>query len=475
MKKILAIIGLTVSPLAAADIFWAFREADGSTNWQYIANFSSGILILALSYTVIRLFLSRRQANRYNRELEDIRSQLEQRVIERTATLNESNNLLKESNVALAEEIDQHLLTTNQLRQSESYINEILQSMPLILIGLDRDNNITQWNPQAEQISGLTAAKVITKNLWDCYPDITVTPEQIAEAADKQQAVNINYSQYGQYHFDITIYPLKDQQVTGVVLLLDDVTQRVNSETMLIQKDKMSLVGEMASSMAHDVKLPLASMLSTVKTVRQDLADNIVDVVDLRDTLEDVLIHGQQAKAVVENLLGFSSSGGEAKSLASIKDIVEHSIDLAENVLASSTTGLRLNDIAITLNYGDDLPDFPCYPTELQQVFLSLIRQACTALGNVDDIDHKPEIRLSVSRIYEDLWVSFAHNGQPMGEQDQIHLFDSFTPQEANVNNNRNQRLSFTHFIITEQHRGQVALSTDDEGNTIFSLQLPLA
>ena len=474
MKKLLATIGLTISPLAMADIFWAFREADGSTNWQYIANFSSGILILALSYTVIRLFLSRREANRYNRELEDIRAQLEQRVLERTATLNESNNLLKESNSTLAEEIDQHLLTTNQLRQSESYISEILQSMPLILIGLDKDNNITQWNPQAEQISGLAAAKVVTKNLWDCYPDIAVTPEQISQATNKQQPVNINYSQYGQYHFDITIYPLKDQQVTGVVLLLDDVTQRVNSETMLIQKDKMSLVGEMASSMAHDVNLPLASMLTSVKTVRQDLADNIVDPVDLRDTLEDVLIRGQQAKAVVENLLEFSHGGGEAKSLASIRDIIDHSIELAENVLASSSTGLRLNDVSIDLEYGEDLPELPCYPTELQQVFLSLIRQACTALGNVDDIDHQPKISLSVSRIYNDLWIAFVHNGQPMSDHDQTHLFDSFSSQSEVANDSLNQRLSFTHFIITEQHHGQIALTSDDEGNTVFSLQLPL-
>jgi len=65
---------------ANADIFWAFRESDGSTNWQYIANFSGNALIVALTVTAIRLYLSRRQARRYSHELEEIRTQLELRV-----------------------------------------------------------------------------------------------------------------------------------------------------------------------------------------------------------------------------------------------------------------------------------------------------------------------------------------------------------------------------------------------------------
>ena len=88
LKNIVAlIITLAFSQLAAADIFWFVRNSDGSTNWQYVANFSSSILIIAVSITALRLFFSRRQARRYNQELEEICTQLELRVKERTATL----------------------------------------------------------------------------------------------------------------------------------------------------------------------------------------------------------------------------------------------------------------------------------------------------------------------------------------------------------------------------------------------------
>ena len=474
MKKFIITASLLLSPFATADIFRVFREDDGSTNWQWIANFSSSILILALTYTVLRLFVSRRQAHQYNNELEEIRAQLEKRVLERTATLNESNTLLSESNKALEAEISEHLTTTSQLRQSESYISEILQSMHLMLIGLNKDNQITQWNPRAEEVSGLAATKVIGKDLWKCYPEITVTPNQIDEAHEKQSAVTIKYSQRGQFHFDITIYPLKDQSVTGVVLLIDDITQRVNSETMLIQRDKMSLMGEMASTMAHDINIPLREMLKSVKTARQGLTDESFDAVALGETLEDSVIRGQQAKSVIENLLDFSGSGGDAKSIASIADIIEHSIELAEDVL-SVTSGLRFQDVDVKREYADDLPDFPCYTTELQQVFLSLIRHACAGLGQIDDIDHSPCIRIAVTQLYDDIWIRFQHNGETLSDEEQQYIFEPFASQDKhNDQKSMGQRLSFTHFIITEQHHGQIAVVSDNGNETIFSIQLPL-
>jgi len=474
MKRCVIAVTLLLSQFAMAetDIFFFFRESDGSTNWQYIANYSSGLLIITLAYTVIRLFFSRRQSQRYNIELEEIRAQLEKRVNERTVTLNKSNVLLKDSNKALEDEIAEHLSTTSQLRQSESYISEILHSMPLMLIGLNKDNQITQWNPRAEEVSGLKLGDVLGKDLWTSYPEITVSSDQITEAHIKQAPVVIKYSQRDQYHFDITIYPLKDQSVTGVVLLIDDITQRVNSETMLIQKDKMSLMGEMASSMAHDINIPLKEMLKDVKAVRQSLAAEIYDEIELREILENGLIRGQQAKSVIDNLLDFSASDGEAKTMADIRHIIDHSIELAEDIM-SMTSGLRFQDIEVKYEYSEDLPELPCYITKLQQVFLSLIRHACSALGRVDDIDHVPTIRVAVTSLYDDIWIRFHHNGEAVSNEQQKYLFESVA--EADIDSNQQssgQRLSFSHFIITEQHQGQIAVMSDNQ-ETTFSIQLP--
>jgi PAS domain S-box-containing protein len=493
IKNIFLLLILSFSHLASADIFWAFREVDGSTNWQYVANFSSSLLIIALSITSIRLAFTRRTARRYNHELEEIRAELEDRVKERTATLDEANILLQDSNKALEEEIDEHLETTTRLRLSESYITSILRSMPLMLIGLNKQGEITQWNSRAEEISGLPAHTVVGKNLWQAYPTMTVTPAQIKKAQDENKTLTIKYSQRGQYHFDITIYPLHDQRETGVVILVDDVTQRVQNENMLIQRDKMSSMGEMAAIMAHDINIPLQAILKDVQTVRQDLTEEHIDPIGLNELLEDALIRGRQAATVIQNLVAFSDSGAGEKQTASITQVMDHSIELAEDVL-SVTKGLRFKDVIINKDYAEDLPELNCHAPKLQQVFLSLFRYACHAhaLGKAEDPHHSPTINIEISEFYDALWVRVQHNGLGISIEDQQYIFEPFFSNKLNTTEadsastiaipsrkdkehfDAGDRLSFAHFIITEQHQGQIAVTSDIDIGTTFHIQLPL-
>lgn len=451
---------LTYSPLAAADIFWFVRNSDGSTNWQYVANFSSSLLLIAVSITALRLFFSRRQARRYNNELEEIRTQLELRVKERTATLED--------------EVAEHRGTAARLLSSESYITSILRSMPLMLIGLNKQNQITQWNQRAEEISGIASSAVLGLDLWQAYPTITITPQQIKQAQDDNKTLTIKYSQRGQYHFDITIYPLRNQLETGVVILVDDVTQRVHNETLLIQRDKMSSMGEMASIMAHDINIPLRAILKDVQTVRLGLTDEPIDGMGLNELLEDAMIRGQQATSVISNLVHYSGSGGGHKVMADMKDIVNHSVELANDVL-SVMAGLRFRDIHIKIDYADDVPEIACYITELQQVFLSLFRHSCYALGKVDDLERSPEINIEVTKFYENIWVRIQHNGRGISLEDQKTIFEPFAADgDANGSYNAGKRLSFSHFIITEQHQGHIAVTSDPDVGTTFHIQLPI-
>ena len=474
-KNLITTLCLLCSHSVAADIFWAFRDEQGATNWQYVANFSSSMLILALSFTALKLFLSRRQAHRYNLELEQIRRQLEQRVEERTANLNQTNQLLQSSNAALAEEIDGHLNTTSQLAVSEAYITSILRSMPLVVIGLDDQNRITQWNLQAESVSRLNAADVIGRELWDCYPTISLTPDQVDRARREQKTLAIKQSQDNQYHFNITIYPLQEQLENGVVILIDNVTDQVNANNLLIQRDKMSSMGEMAAVMAQDINLPLSASLKDIQAVRSALTEESVDLIELNELLENALIRGQQATHVIENLLAFSTGGGGEKELASVAEILDHSLELAASLL-SAPSGLRFRDITIVRDYSDSLAKIPCHVGELQQVFISLFRHACQSLGELDDPEKHPEIRIQASQQDHFIVLCIHHNGMLIGLDEQQYIFEPLASQSAGDKRYPvSSRLSFTHFIVADQHQGNIAVTSSERSGTNFHLQLPLA
>ena len=262
---LLAIMTLLSSP-ALAYTFEndLFKDENGVRNWQHLANTVGGILLVLLMIVTVYLFIARRRAHRANRELTAIRNELETRVQERTATLDESNQLLLESNRLLEEEVAKHLITTNQLRSSESYIKDILTSMPLMLVGLDKNGFITHWNKQVEEVSGISSEDALGKTLWEAYPQATVLPEHVQQSMENNEIIHLKQSLRSLYHYEITIYPLQERDA-GVVILVDDVTKQAAAENMLIHNDKLSFMGELASTMAHDINLPLQALMMDLR------------------------------------------------------------------------------------------------------------------------------------------------------------------------------------------------------------------
>jgi len=444
-----------------------FKDEQGRTNWQYVANWSSGILIILLSMTATVLFFSRSAKEKANFELEAIKDDLEIRVKERTATLDESNQKLKE-------EIERHLATTGQLHASEHYINSILTSMPSMLVGLNPQGEITQWNKKAEQYTGVKMDDAIGQNLWKAYPIITVTPTQVREALTKTEPTTIRQNQRGLFHFDITIYPLHGTGESGVVLLLDDVSKQVKSENKLIQRDKISSMGELASSMAHDMNVPLQGMLNDIKLIDSkigDLEQNDNEVSQITDSLSDAIAQGKQASAIIDNLLDFAGSQRHDKQPTDMTEVMDHSIELARNVL-SLPQGMNFSDVTIERDYDDRLPKVSCHVSEIQQVYLSLLRHCFYSLGKVDDAEFIPTIRVRILECYGALWLKISHNGVGLTGEEQQSIFEPFfsnLPLDSEYD--ADKRLSFSHFVITEHHQGQMAVTSDVEVGTTFHIQ----
>lgn len=454
----------------AGDIVQLFKDDQGHTNWQYLTNWSSGILIILLSISATILFFSRMAKQKANTELEAIKNDLEIRVKERTATLDESNQLLKE-------EVERHLTTTNRLHVSEHYIKSILKSMPSMLVGLDPEGKITQWNKKAEQYTGVAQQDALENDLWEAYPLITITRDQFKEALTQQSPTTIRQSQRGLFHFDITIYPLHGTGESGVVLLVDDVSQQVKSENQLIQRDRISSMGELASSMAHDMNVPLQGMLNDIKTIESKIAvitskdDDKNRTQEINNSLTNVMTKGRQASAIVDNLLDFASSQQADKQAAEMTEVMNHSIDLAKSVL-SLPKGMNFSDVRIEKEYDKKLPKVSCHISEIQQVFLSLLRHCFHAMGKVEKEDFVPTIKIRILEGYDSLWLKISHNGIGLSSDEQQSIFEPyFSNQPLDSEDDADKRLSFSHFVVTEHHQGQMAVTSDIKLGTTFHMQ----
>ena len=457
MRQLLFFCAMALTSLGAhADIFAVFREPDGSTKWQYVANTSAGVLIIILLVVLVFLFRAHRRAVRWNRALTDIKATLEQRVAQRTAVLQQ---------------------TTEQLQEREAYIASIVNSMPVMLIGLNQQLQITQWNKKAEEITGRPLKDVIGKNLWEAYAAITLTVEQVQAVLASGETTNLKHTQRGQYTFDITLYPL-DNQNTGIVILISDVTKLVSAENKLAERDKVSAMGELASAMAYDISLPINTIFARVSSARQEI--EAVELGDIKEFLlqevETVRLSAQQATAIAHNLLDLSRAHRDSKQLADVPAIMDRAIELASD-LFTDVNGLTFKYINIRRDYADELPQVPCYPAELEQVFVRLMRNAFYALNaKLWDEHNKPWINIEIGKFYDSLWVKLEHNGKSLSDDEQLDIFQPFfTMTDRASNFPVEQRLSYSYFIITDHHRGQMAVTSDDEHGTCFNIQLALS
>jgi PAS domain S-box-containing protein len=488
MKNVLlpVLLALHSSPaLARIDLF---IDEDGNRNWQHLANTVGSILLILLMIVSIYLYIARRKAYRANLELTAIRNELELRVEERTATLDKSNQMLRESNQLLEKEIAQHVITSEQLSSSESYIKDILTSMPLMLVGLDKNGRITHWNRQVEDVSGISSKDALGKTLWEAYPQTTVLPQHVQQAIDEKKTIHLKQSLRSVYHYDITIYPLQ-QQEAGVVILVDDVSKQTAAENLLIHNDKMSFMGELASSMAHDINLPLQAMMMDLRRFQRIVGKQNTGTSPagesqepdaeqlklLNDIVTDMSTKGEQVSNVISNLLAFSRSRSGEKQMANIVHVMNNTISLANEVISVSGD-LPFREIKIERNFEKNLPLVPCYITELQQVFLSVFRHARLALAQKEKTsDYVPTIKIFLAEFYDNMWIKIQHNGIGLTTEEQMSLFEPvFTDKSAAEDFDAGQRLSFSYYIITEQHQGNMAVTSDIELGSTIHMQLPL-
>jgi PAS domain S-box-containing protein len=449
-----------------------------------------GIVFVQMLIIVI-IQLSRKKYKRKRNNLKNAQKDLEQRVIERTNKLRNINN-------QLYDEIAKHEITEELLRETQDYLNSIINSMPSVLIGITRQGVVTHWNAAASRATDIESTEALGRHLFDVYPDLPVTTTMIEETIDNgvpQISENIQHGEGSHsQHSDLTIYPLLSSEVTGAVIRLDDVTMRVRMENMMIQNEKMMSLGELAAGMAHEINNPLSAILHGIQNIyrrtstelepnhhtAQELGIEVAKVrayLEARDIfkfLDGIREAGDRSARIVTNMLEFSRSNTRNHKLTDIANLLEHSLELAANSF-ELTTPDGSEQLQVVREFEQGLPPVLCSATEMQQVILNLLRNACQAFRDEEyGAPLNPSITLRTRRQGESIRIEVEDNGPGMAESVRRHIFEPFFTTK-DVGKGTGLGLSVTYFIVTEHHDGTIEVESNPGKGTVFIITLPLA
>ncbi|AWL98484.1 HAMP domain-containing sensor histidine kinase [Bradyrhizobium ottawaense] len=229
----------------------------------------------------------------------------------------------------------------------------------------------------------------------------------------------------------------------------------------LAHANRYSAVGELTTSIAHELNQPLGSILTNAETAELMLKAASPDIDEIRQILADIRRDDQRASEVIRRLRSIlKKTPFEVKDIE-LNDMVREAIGLVRAVAG----GRR-----ITLIYTPALADLHVRgdPIQLQQVVLNLVINAMDAIFDADP--GKRQVNVSTQRVGNAAEIRVSDTGPGIAASDLADVFDPFfttKPQGMGMG------LAIAKTII-EAHHGTIAAANQPAGGALFTIQLPI-
>jgi signal transduction histidine kinase len=266
---------------------------------------------------------------------------------------------------------------------------------------------------------------------------------------------------------NIAIAPLltRDFTVVGRIILVDDITDRIELEAQLTQAEKLSSIGLLAAGVAHEVNTPLA----VISSYTQMLAKQMRPMMELNDRIAPVLEKITQqtfrASEIVNGLLNFSRTGGAEFASVDLNRLLHDTLTLLEHQF--KTAGIRV-ETELDMN----LPRVHGNEGKLQQVVLNLLLNARDAMHGSPDA----RIRIATEQAGGRIWVVVQDFGGGIEPENLHRIFDPFFTTKTKPRSGQHKGTGLglaVSYGIMQEHAGKMHVQSEVGTGTTFRLEFP--
>jgi PAS domain S-box-containing protein len=376
---------------------------------------------------------------------------------------------------AVVDRTEAHL-AEERIRQDEAELRLLIDAIPQQVAVFGPDWNALFTNRQAQEYAGLGRQEVQSIAAIDSliHPDDLGRLHGNRERATRERRPVETEARIlgkeGIYRwFLLRAYPLQDSQ--GRVLrwyaTRTDITDLKNAEqererlrqleAALAHTNRVSTLGEMAASLAHEIKQPIAAAITSANSCIEWLAHEPPNLDRARVAAARIDKYGNRAAEIIDRIRSFYKKSPPQRESVDVNGIINEMLTLLESEATRSSVAMRTELAA-------ELPEIMADRVQLQQVFMNLMLNGIEAMeGSGGELTVKSEpqdgqLQFSVS----DTGV-----GLPLGKMDQIFsAFFTTKPQGSGMG------LAISRSIV-ESHGGQLWASANSGGGTTFYFTLP--
>lgn len=387
---------------------------------------------------------------------------------------------------AFNEALDRLDVTLESLRKTQNYLKNIFNSLTSVLVSVNERGVIQEWNVAAERFSGLKAPEALGRQIGDLSAVFEgLEPSLYLAFVTREPQFLHKYLGHGrnQQTFDLCLYPLVWNGVSGVVIRMDDITESLRKDKQLRQAQKMETIGTLTEGIAHNFNNLLTGISGTVSLVGLDLRDSSPLSRD-RLSMQMAMIEESTKKAaeIVRRLMALGRAEGSefvpVNLAALLREVAKTSKMVLENTVEVS---LDLSVSGPALVMGDR--------SQLDQCLLNLIINAAHAMTIMKPrserhggtIQLKLGVLASVNEflmshpgaLKSDYWLlQVQDTGVGIPHENLAKIFDPFFTTKDHVRGS-GLGLSMVYTSI-HQHNGFIDVYSEVRRGTTFSLYLPV-
>jgi len=374
--------------------------------------------------------------------------------IERHELLSSNKKLVKE-----LQEINSNLEIKVSERTRE--LLNILNSANESIVTTDLDLIIKTTNPKTVEIYGKDCVGKKLDELIGGVNFDTIIPKILKDSS----YITKHEIKFGDKHLELSLSQLVDfdtKEAFGVIVITDDITEKKKLEVQLLQSAKMSAVGQLAAGVAHEFNNVLSGIVGYTS-----LAMSRNDVEKIREDLTVVDKASNRAIEVVRKLLAFSRQKDERYSLTNLDDVVEDSVSLVSNTLEKE--GVKV------LKHFGKTPPVKVNQGEIQQVILNLVINAKHAIdANTEITSEDKVIGITTEAVEGFVKLDISDTGVGIPKENIPKIFEPFftTKDKNSKEPGTGLGLPITYAII-ERHGGSIDVDSELGKGTTFTIWIP--
>ncbi|GAB3641247.1 tetratricopeptide repeat protein [Spirosoma arcticum] len=265
-------------------------------------------------------------------------------------------------------------------------------------------------------------------------------------------------------------------------------TQLRNTQTQLIQKEKMASLGELTAGIAHEIQNPL-NFVNNFSEVSAEMVAELADehqkpqrdadletelLTDLKGNLHKITLHGQRASNIVKGMLEHARNSSGDVQPTNLNALADEYLRLAYHGQRAKEKNFTCE---LTTHFDPAIGQVTIMPQEIGRVLLNLFSNAFYAVRERQkrgQADYQPAVTVSTVKTKAGVEIRVTDNGVGMPQSVQQKIFQPFFTTKP-TGEGTGLGLSLSYDIITKGHGGSLRVASEDGQGTEFTVELPTA